>query len=423
MRIVLLCFLVLNGCGDTTVPQAATESQPRTTQNHSPGVVEPSTAVTVSMDAVDDLPSDGSTVPAPTVAAESDDVASLLKRMWQLRQQASVRSAARDTASTANLRRQHSLQIVELAADVLSRTLNKPNQQDAFTEAIQQLLEARFHLALTGGSEDVDQLYADVQALNDRDEISVHAAEGIYFLARFAHAKARVLGPQDSAWFENFSRWAREFASRFPEQTDRAVSLLFGAGRSCEVHAQDAASLSQSERLMTEAHMCYVTLTDHFGDTPQAHEAAAVLRRLALPGTRLTQFAGPTLDGGYVNAEDFVDRVTVIYFWDSRNAEFIDELLPLLQQAQDVGNDQLRFVGVTLDDDEAQLRAFLSDHSVPGQQVFFPDVEQRSWDSPLVRFWGLSRSPSAWLVDGKGFVRSVDVGPAQLVNQMRLLFK
>ncbi|MEZ6130937.1 MAG: TlpA disulfide reductase family protein [Planctomycetaceae bacterium] len=423
---VLFIPAMLFGCGSPDAPQSAPEISSAANQQ-SAGIRENSgISVTLALDSAADLPADGSTVPALPPDPADDTPGVLIQRMRQLRdqRQSPTHSHADDNKDNqVNRRRQRHLKIVELASDVLSQTLDDSDQQAEFTEAIQHLLEARYQLALSGGREDMTQLYADVQALNDRDPNSVHAAEGIYSLARFAHAKARLLGGSDPAWFENFSRWAREFADRFPEQEQRAVSLLFGAARSCELHALAAASRAQSERLMTEAQMCYVQLVDHFGETKQAQEAAAVLRRLALPGTRLSQFAGPALDGDYVDAEDFVDQVTVIYFWEIDNPEFVNQLLPLLQQADAVSDDQLRFIGVPLDQDEARLRAFLKEHDLPGRQIFSPEAAQRSWNSPLIRFWGVSRCPTVWLVDGRGIVSAVDIGPSELVDQMRILFR
>jgi peroxiredoxin len=176
-------------------------------------------------------------------------------------------------------------------------------------------------------------------------------------------------------------------------------------------------------RLMAEAELCYRTLASQFGETSQGHEAAAVLRRLSLPGRKLSQFSGPTLDGNYVDSETFRGQVTIIYFWDSRNMEFQQNMLPLLLQAKEVSSTRLRFVGVNLDEDESLARAFQNSEELPGEQVFFADENLRSWNSPLIRFWGLSRCPSVWLVDREGTVSAVDVGASQLVSEMRKLFE
>ena len=103
--------------------------------------------------------------------------------------------------------------------------------------------------------------------------------------------------------------------------------------------------------------------------------------------------------------------------------EFQQNMLPLLLQAKEVSSTRLRFVGVNLDEDESLARAFQNSEELPGEQVFFADENLRSWNSPLIRFWGLSRCPSVWLVDREGTVSAVDVGASQLVSEMRKLFE
>ena len=385
------------------------------------------TAVTVSLpNPVDPvLPNDGSDTnidafaESPQDAKNADEVTRLLDEMQRLR----IAPAPTELDQAKLDRRERNQNIVRMASHALQLTVDHESQQAQFQEAIGHLLEARFQMALSGVKEDVDQLYADVQALNDRDPVSEAAAEGVYYLARFAHTKARLVDHSNLMWLQNFSRWAREFADRFPQQEHRAVSLLFGAGRSCEMHAAVSQDEADAKRLMTEAELCYRTLADNFSETSQGQEAAAVLRRLSLPGRKISQFAGPTLSGNYVDCEDFQDKITVIYFWDSENTEFQQNMLPLLLQANELSSNRLRFVGVNLDEDESLARKSQEHESLPGEQIFFAEEDRRSWNSPLIRFWGVSRCPSVWLVDREGTVSAVDVGASQLVEQMRQLFE
>jgi hypothetical protein len=85
--------------------------------------------------------------------------------------------------------------------------------------------------------------------------------------------------------------------------------------------------------------------------------------------------------------------------------------------------EKLRVVGVAMDEEEGRLNRFLDMHQVPGQQVFFPDAEQRSWNSPIVTWWGLARCPSIWLVDGTGKVVSTSVSPKNLTVEVKKLVR
>jgi hypothetical protein len=242
----------------------------------------------------------------------------------------------------------------------------------------------------------------------------------VYTIARFAHTKAGLTGRTQPVWFETLSRWAREFADRFPDDQKRGPSLLFGAGRSCELHATASTDSELSSRLLTESRLCYTALAEKFPTTDQGQEATAALRRLALPGQVLTQFSGPTSDGGYVSAEDFKGKPTLIYFWDSQSDEFRETVLPALARIREqLPPERLRIIGVALDEDESELNAFLEEHQAPGQQIFFPQVTQRSWKSPLVRFWGLAASPSIWVLDSDAKVLSTSVSVDQLVPTLQ----
>ena len=349
-----------------------------------------------------------------------DDAARTLREIQQLR----IAAVPAELAQARTARRERNERIVEMATNVLRLTMNDEARKPQFHQAIGQLLEARFQMALSGTREDVELFYADVDALTERDPKSIAAAEGMYYIARFAHTKAGMIGRKEPIWFETLSRWAREFADRFPEQTQRAVSLLFGAARSCELQSAASVDAALATRMMTESKLCYSALAEKFGTTEQGQEATASLRRLALTGQVLSQFSGPTSDGGFVSADEFPGKPTLIYFWDSESDEFSKDLLPLLEKLRDdVSSDRLRMVGVTLDDDESIMNSFMESHTVPGQQIFFPNTEQRSWNSPLVRFWGIANSPTVWLLDAQGKVVSTAVDADNLTSWLQRVLK
>jgi len=349
-----------------------------------------------------------------------DDATKTLREIQQLR----ISAVPTDLAQARTARRERNERIVEMATNVLRLTMNDESRKSQFHQGIGQLLEARFQMALSGTKEDVELFYADVDALTERDPKSIAAAEGMYYIARFAHTKAGMIGRKEPIWFETLSRWAREFGDRFPEQTQRAVSLLFGAARSCELQSAASDDAVLATRMMTESKLCYTALAEKFGTTEQGQEATASLRRLALPGQVLSQFSGPTSDGGFVSADEFPGKPTLIYFWDSESDEFSKDLLPLLEKIRaDVSSDRLRIVGVTLDDDESTMNSFMETHSVPGQQIFFPNAEQRSWNSPLVRFWGIANSPTVWLLDAQGKVVSTAADADNLTAWLQKVLK
>ncbi|MFM7056322.1 MAG: TlpA family protein disulfide reductase [Planctomycetota bacterium] len=427
ISMTLITGTLLSGCGGTSNPEpAAASAAAPASQPDSPGsqssvspVIRPA-GLTASIPQVTDR-SDAAGSSEPTSGTPQpefpDDEAT--QSLTEIRR---LRTAAfpADVDAARKARRERNERIIDLATRAIRGTMSDASRSVQFDSAIRQLLEARFQIALTGSEEDIESLYSDVQALCDRDPKSPAAAEGVYTIARFAHTKAGLIGRTQPVWFETLSRWAREFADRFPDDQKRSTSLLFGAARSCELHATASTDAELSSRLLTESRLCYTALAEKFGTTDQGQEATASLRRLALPGQMLTQFSGPTSDGGYVTAEDFKDKPTLIYFWDSQSDDFRETVLPALTRIREqLPPERLRIIGVALDEDESELNAFLEQHHAPGQQIFFPQTAQRSWNSPLVRFWGLAASPSIWVLNSDARVLSTSVSVEQLVPTLQ----
>jgi hypothetical protein len=427
ISIALLSGSLISGCGGNSEPQptattaSADVSQPDPSGNQASAspvirqagltasIPDPTEKTTAASP-----PEQGATPEQPQFP--DDEATQSLAEINRLR----ITAFPSDVEAARKARRERNDRIIDLATRAIRGTMNDKARSPQFDSAIRQLLEARFQIALTGNEEDIESLYSDVQALCDRDPNSPAAAEGVYTIARFAHTKAGLIGRTQPVWFETLSRWAREFADRFPEDQKRGTSLLFGAARSCELHAAASTDSELASRLLTESRLCYTALAEKFPTSDQGQEATAALRRLALPGQILTQFSGPTSDGGYVSAEDFKGKPTLIYFWDSQSDDFRETVLPALTRIREqLPPERLRIIGVALDEDESELNAFLEQHHAPGQQIFFPQAAQRSWNSPLVRFWGLASTPSIWVLNSNAQVLSTSVSVDQLVPTLQ----
>ena len=368
--------------------------------------------ITVSLPAPGerDLPPDGGN--AVIVAAESsgeDEISALIQTLQDLTNHEF--SDSNDGNRTQMDRHRH-LRMVEIATDIMRMTAQLTDRQQEFQFALRQRLASRLQLALTGSREDVDQLYRDVETLNSHDESSIATAEGIYTLARFAHAMAKRSGDDDVRWFENFSRWAREFSRRFPNQTERASALLLGAGRSCEVQMMKESEES-AKRLRQQAKLCFAELAEKYPDRIESSQAAAALRRMALPGSPLTQFSGPVQGGGNFSSTDVQQGQTLIYFWQSGNPEFEDALLPVLRGLPD----SVQLVGVCLDTSSETARSTTDRLRLRGRQIVFSGADA-GWNSPLARFWAIPASPCCWILRD-GTVIAVDVSAEELQKKIQ----
>ena len=88
-----------------------------------------------------------------------------------------------------------------------------------------------------------------------------------------------------------------------------------------------------------------------------------------------------------------------------------------------MSSEDFQLIGVNLDDDLDQCRQTIRDLAIPGEQIVFQDGSRRGWNSPLVRFWGVSQSPSVWIVDSVGVVNAVDVRREALATRLKPLIR
>ncbi|MFK7821413.1 MAG: TlpA family protein disulfide reductase [Planctomycetaceae bacterium] len=330
---------------------------------------------------------------------------------WVLEEIALVRAApiSEDPSVVGQQRRERNARIIELATKLIAETHEDPKQEKFFNSAVRELLQTRLEMALGGQPDDIDALYADVRDLDERNHISAAAEEAAFTLVRFAHANAQRFAATEPQWFEELSRQSRLYADGYPKNGERAAPILFAAARSCEINAPKVKDPAMQKSLRNEAKLCYTALKDQFPGQPQGQRAVAILRRLRLVGQPLEQLSGPTLDGKFARIEQLRGRTkaTVIVFWASDNEEFeqkSDLLVSTVRKHQGV-----YLLGVNMDEDELDVKAFLAKHPLPGKQIFFTDADKKRWDNPIVRYWGIVEVPTIWVLDKDGRVLSTEV--------------
>jgi hypothetical protein len=126
------------------------------------------------------------------------------------------------------------------------------------------------------------------------------------------------------------------------------------------------------------------------------------LRRLAFLG-KVLPLRFTALDGRRVDVKSWQGKVVGIVFfatWSepSRRALFA------LEQASVAAGERAEFIAVSLDTDRADLDAFLRDKGITCPVAW----DGKGWDGPLIQALGINSVPTAWLLDTKGVLRSLD---------------
>lgn len=302
--------------------------------------------------------------------------------------------------------------IAQKAMQILIATRNDPAQEKLFNNAVHFLCDARAKLALAGEADQVELLNQDAEALYKRNKDSFAAAEAAHRLVQITEALAESSGNRDPKQAVAMARQARLFAERFPKEVNRAPMCLLTAGRYCELYGAPA-----------EAKLCYETIEQQFGKTPFADQVAGSLRRIRLPGQTLTEFGGPTLDGGFVKLEDYAGKPMLIVFWSKDSETFNRDLPRILAAEAKYGPAGLQIIGVNLDRDELPLEQYLEKSKVGWRQIFHTDAASRGTRNPVAMHYGVTSVPTYWLVDGQRRVLAAPLPIEQLEGGIQYALK
>ena len=315
-----------------------------------------------------------------------------------------------DIEKQREARRTRNQEIVKLAEEAIAKTHQDPEFEAVFNVAVHRLMESLLALSLQGDQDSIDSLFSFADSFYKRDPKSRAASESAFILARFVHKNAQYSGSEDVRYLQEFSRQARTFAERFPDEQARAVELLNDAGATCDVYG-----------LREEAILCFETLRQKYADTPQAQQAIPVLRRLNLIGKPL-DLGGPTLDGGFISAADFKGSPVLVVFWSSQAAPFVEQSAAIIAATEKYEKQGLQVIGVNLDTDESAIDAFLEKSSMGWRTVFHTDPERRGWNHPVAVHYGVTTIPQIWLVDAEGKAVTTSIAPQDLDATLAKLF-
>lgn len=328
---------------------------------------------------------------------------------WSLVEIIKLRRTPISTDKTAEevtrIRAERNHQIVEHALKAIGLLIGDPAKEELFTEAVRQLMEAQLDLALVD-PEKVDELYENCDVICKQVPKSKAAAEASFAVARFAHTRARDFAQKEPRWLDEFARQAQSFAQGFPQEEAKAVSLLYAAGSSCELHSK-----------REEALACYNLLRELFPKSPQAQQIVAVLRRLQLEG-KSVELSGETLSGEVLSIDNFAGNPVVVVFWSTDNPQSLRMLPQLVETVQKHEHAGVKLIGVNLDDDESTVKAFLSDKPWDWPQLFDSNTAKRRWKHDVVKYYGVRSIPLVWLIDAEGKVVNAQVNVDELDQQI-----
>jgi thiol-disulfide isomerase/thioredoxin len=188
----------------------------------------------------------------------------------------------------------------------------------------------------------------------------------------------------------NQKKWMaelEEFLEKFAD-SDEAAPVLFHLANANEFNADEPKAREQYGRLVKD-----------YTATEAGKKAAGALRRLDLGGRPLV-IAGTGLQNDTVDSSKYRGKPVLIVFWASWATPVKQDLPELIKLYDQHKKNGLQIIGVDLDNDRAELEAFLKEHQISWPQIFEPG----GMDSRLAVDYGIILLPSMFLIDSDGKV-------------------
>ncbi|HUJ72098.1 MAG TPA: TlpA disulfide reductase family protein [Verrucomicrobiae bacterium] len=123
------------------------------------------------------------------------------------------------------------------------------------------------------------------------------------------------------------------------------------------------------------------------------------------------------VDGTEVDLAKLRGKVVLVDFWATWCGPCRMEVPNVVATYNQLQKQGFEVVGISLDRDKQQLIDFTKKSGMKWPQYF----DGKVWDNELGKRFGIQAIPAAWLVDKKGFVRSLEARGSNLGDQVKKL--
>ncbi len=139
-----------------------------------------------------------------------------------------------------------------------------------------------------------------------------------------------------------------------------------------------------------------------------ANTIEGTARRLTLKGNPL-QIAGKTITGEDFNIDQWKGKVVIVDYWATWCGPCVASMPELIRLYEDLHDQGLEIIGISLDDNRTQLESFIEQKELPWPTIFTDPEGKEAWDNPLATYYGVAAIPTTFLVGRDGKVVATDL--------------
>jgi thiol-disulfide isomerase/thioredoxin len=129
------------------------------------------------------------------------------------------------------------------------------------------------------------------------------------------------------------------------------------------------------------------------------------IRDTLVVGAKFPDFNVADLAGQPLSVANNKGRVVLIDFWATWCPPCRAELPNVIATYQKYHSKGFDIIGVSLDEDKAQLLSFIKDHNMAWPQYY----DGKKWDNQLAMNYGVEIAPTTYLLDGEGKIIGKDL--------------
>ena len=143
-------------------------------------------------------------------------------------------------------------------------------------------------------------------------------------------------------------------------------------------------------------------------------EMEIVWNQNAWVGRKLPDFSATTHDRTPITFSDYKGKIVLLSFC-AKWCGFCAREIPYLKEVYEKHHDKgVEVIGISLDENEAELQEYIKEHDIPWPQIF----DGKGWKTEAARFFGINSLPSQWLIGRDGEIISVDTRQEELVQRV-----